>query len=127
MKVRSALFHAGSGSSWAFARLSDMGRILLIAFLLVLTVSDADARRRHHHRWQGAPVMMMPGVPMDMPRDLSRREMRALTMRRHAAQRCLHPGRLDAAAGGSEFLRPPLHGAGRLGLARALSGAGREG
>ena len=53
-----------------------MGRILLIALLLVLTVSDADARRRHHRHWQHAPVMMMPGMPMEMPRDMSRREMR---------------------------------------------------
>ena len=53
-----------------------MGRILLIALLLVLTVSDADARRRHHRHWQHAPVMMMPGIPMEMPRDMSRRDMR---------------------------------------------------
>ena len=53
-----------------------MGRILLIALLLVLTVSDADARRRHHRHWQHAPVMMMPGMPMEMPRDMSRRDMR---------------------------------------------------
>ena len=39
-----------------------MGRILLIALLLALTVSDADARRRHRH-WRGAPVMMLaPGM-----------------------------------------------------------------
>jgi hypothetical protein len=67
---------AGSGSTRRFVRLSDMGRILLIALLLVLTVSDADARRRHRH-WQHAPVMMIPpGMPMEMPRDMSRREMR---------------------------------------------------
>jgi hypothetical protein len=40
-----------------------MGRILLIALLLALTVSDADARRRHHRHWRGAPVMMIaPGM-----------------------------------------------------------------
>jgi hypothetical protein len=53
-----------------------MGRILLIALLLVLTAADADAWRRHHRHWDRAPVMMMPGLPMDMPRDMSRREMR---------------------------------------------------
>src|ERR1044072_6669568 len=67
---------AGSGSSWPVVRLSRMGRILLIALLLTLTVSDAEARRGHHHRWNDAPVMMIPGMPMEMPRDLSRREMR---------------------------------------------------
>ena len=56
-----------------------MVRFLLIALLLVLTVSDADARRRHHRHWQRAPVMMIgPGMPgMDMPR-----EMRGLDMPR---------------------------------------------
>jgi hypothetical protein len=49
-----------------------MGRILLIALLLVLTVSDADARRRHHRYWHGAPVMMMPGPPVEMPREMRR-------------------------------------------------------
>ena len=44
-----------------------MVRFLLIALLLVLTVSDADARRRHHRHWQRAPVMMI-GPGMDMPR-----------------------------------------------------------
>ena len=58
--------------------LSDMGRILLIALLLALTVSDADARRRHHYRWHRAPVMMIgPGMPVDAPR-----EMRGLDMPR---------------------------------------------
>ena len=49
-----------------------MVRFLLIALLLVLTVSDADARRRHHRHWQRAPVMMIgPGMPgMDMPREM---------------------------------------------------------
>jgi len=48
-----------------------MGRILLIALLMLLTVSDADARRRHHRQWRGAPVMMIaPGVGMDMPREM---------------------------------------------------------
>jgi hypothetical protein len=47
-----------------------MGRILLIALLLVLTVSDADARRRHHRHWHRAPVMMMPAMPMEMPREM---------------------------------------------------------
>jgi hypothetical protein len=52
-----------------------MGRILLIALLLALTVSDADARRRHHRHWRGAPVMMMaPGMPVEMPRDLRGRD-----------------------------------------------------
>src|SRR6185503_505815 len=51
-----------------------MVRFLLIALLLVLTVSDADARRRHHRHWQRAPVMMIgPGMPgMDMPREMRR-------------------------------------------------------
>lgn len=54
-----------------------MGRILLIGLLLLLTVADADARRRHHRHWQRAPAMMMvPAMPMEMPRDMSRREMR---------------------------------------------------
>jgi hypothetical protein len=54
-----------------------MGRILLIAFLLMLTISDAEARRRHHHRWHHAPVMMFgPGIPgMDMPREMRSRDM----------------------------------------------------
>jgi len=59
-----------------------MGLILLIALLLVLTVSDADARRRHHRHWQRAPVMMMPAMPMEMPRELrgldGPRELRGL-------------------------------------------------
>jgi hypothetical protein len=59
-----------SGSSWLFVRLSDMARILLIALLLALTVSDADARRRHYRHWHHAPVMMMPGPPMEMPREM---------------------------------------------------------
>jgi hypothetical protein len=58
-------------------RLSDMGRLLLIALLLAVSVSDADARRRHRH-WHRAPVMMIaPGI--DMPREmhgLDPREMR---------------------------------------------------
>ena len=56
-----------------------MARILLIGLLLMLTVSDADARQRHHYRWHRAPVMMIaPGVPgPDMPR-----EMRSLDMPR---------------------------------------------
>jgi len=48
-----------------------MGRILLIALLLALTVSDADARRRHHRHWRDAPVMMIaPGPAMGMPREM---------------------------------------------------------
>jgi serine/threonine-protein kinase len=48
-----------------------MRRILLIALLMLLTVSDADARRRHHRHWRGAPVMMIaPGAGMDMPREM---------------------------------------------------------
>jgi hypothetical protein len=54
-----------------------MQRILLIALVLALSATAADARRRHHgHRWHRAPVMMIgPGVEMpralrflDMPR-----------------------------------------------------------
>jgi serine/threonine-protein kinase len=59
----------GSGSTWRFRRLSDMGRILLIALLLAVTVSDADARRRHHRHWRGAPVMMI-SPDMNMPREM---------------------------------------------------------
>lgn len=46
-----------------------MRRFLLIALILAVSASTADARRRHHrhHHWRGAPVMMIaPG--MDMPR-----------------------------------------------------------
>lgn len=58
-----------------------MARILLMLLLLVLTVSDADARRRHHRHWHRAPVMMIgPGMPAEMPREMrgpdAPREMR---------------------------------------------------
>src|ERR1700752_44242 len=76
MNAHSALFRAGSGSSSAFVRLCDMGRILLMALLRVLTAPDAEARRRHRRHWQQSPVMMMPAIPMEMPRDMSRRDMR---------------------------------------------------
>ena len=49
-----------------------MRRLVLIALILALSATAADARRRHHHyRWHGAPVMMLnPDVPAaDMPRE----------------------------------------------------------
>ena len=49
-----------------------MRRILLIALVLAVSATAADARRRHHYRWHRAPVMMIgPGVPgMEMPREM---------------------------------------------------------
>ena len=81
-----------------------MVRVFLIALLLVLTVSDADAGRRHHRHWHRAPVMMIgPGTPMDMPR-----EMRGLSDMPREMPRSSgffsSSGRLEAAAGRSEFL-----------------------
>ena len=62
-----------------------MGRILLIALILAVSATAADARRRHHYRWHRAPVMMIaPGVPpMEMPREMrDGREMRGLDLPR---------------------------------------------
>jgi len=62
-----------------------MRRIVLIALILAVSATAADARRRHHYRWHRAPVMMIgPGVPgMEMPRELrDGREMRGLDMPR---------------------------------------------
>ena len=62
-----------------------MRRILLIALILAVSATAADARRRHHYRWHRAPVMMIgPGVPaMEMPRDMrDGRDMRGLDMPR---------------------------------------------
>jgi serine/threonine-protein kinase len=50
-----------------------MRRILLIAVILALSATAADARR-HHHRWHGAPVMMI-GPDIDMPRDVRGRDV----------------------------------------------------
>jgi hypothetical protein len=46
-----------------------MRRIVLIALILAVSATAADARRRHHHRWYGAPVMML-GPNMDAPREM---------------------------------------------------------
>ena len=64
-----------------------MRRILLVALILAVSATAADARRRHHYRWHRAPVMMIgPGVPgMEMPREMrspDTREMRGLDMPR---------------------------------------------
>jgi len=70
MNVRSALFRKKFRIKLPLRALSGMGRILLIALLMLLTASDADARRRHHRHWRGAPVMMIaPGPGIDMPRE----------------------------------------------------------
>lgn len=48
-----------------------MRRLALIALILAVSATAADARRRHHYGWHRAPVMMIgPGVPgMEMPRE----------------------------------------------------------
>jgi hypothetical protein len=58
-----------------------MRRIVLIALILAISATAADARHRHY-RWHRAPVMMIgPGIPaMEMPRD--GREKRGLDMSR---------------------------------------------
>src|SRR5437868_481833 len=68
MNIHSALFHAppaacNCGSFCLSARWSGMQRAVLIALILVLTASSADARRRHHRvhfYMRHAPVMMVP-------------------------------------------------------------------
>jgi hypothetical protein len=48
-----------------------MGRFILIALVLALTATGADARRRHHRHWHGAPVMMIaPDMGVDMPGEM---------------------------------------------------------
>jgi len=50
---------------------------------IAVSATAADARRRHHYRWHGAPVMMFnPDMPgMDRPRETPR-DMRGLDMPR---------------------------------------------
>ena len=60
-----------------------MRRLVLIALIVALSATAADARRRHHHGWHRAPVMMLnPGMPgLDVPREMAR-DMRGPDMPR---------------------------------------------